>query len=256
MSGRDSIQSVLALRKLTRAIADAVRVPMNEYLVALTPLFQPKAHLGDYISGGSKEPSLRSDKALKELLALYEKVAPGRPFNLPREILPPFNLANLGLEITPLDYTHVVQVGGESRKIQVRRPLTWILSYSGYSHTRLPELIDSRTRSTDALQRFVVSYLTLHLATKNQPAALQVFKALHFPVTTTTVPELGQLPVTQISIDVSTGRPSDAVVVESAELTGMDAFEEVVNPEEIMNIRDPLRERLVEIAKQFTPELV
>ena len=29
MSGRDSIQSILALRKLTRAIADALRVPMR-----------------------------------------------------------------------------------------------------------------------------------------------------------------------------------------------------------------------------------
>ena len=256
MSGRDSIQSVLVLRKLTRAIADAVRVQMNEYLVGLMPLFQPKAMLGDYISGGAKEPNHRADKALKELLALYEKVAPTKPFNLHREISPPFNLANLSLETTPFDYTHVAQVGAESRKIQVRRPLTWILSYSGYSYSRLPELTDPRTRSTDALQRFVVSHLVLHLATKNQPAALQVFNALHFPITTTTVAELGQLPVTQISVDISTGRPSDAVVVESAELTGMDAFEEVVNPEEIANMRDPLRERLVEIAKQHTPELV
>jgi hypothetical protein len=254
MSGRDSIQSILVLRKLTRAIADAVRVQMNEHLTALTPLFQPKAMLGDYISGGSKEPSHRADKALKELLGIYEKVAPTRPFNLPREINPPFNLGNLGLEISPFEYTHVAQVGGESRKIQVRRPLSWILSYTGYAHTRLPELIDSRTRSTDALQRFLISHLVLHLATKNQPGALQVFNALHFPIATTKLPEFGELPLTQISVGVSTNRPSDAVVVESAELTGMDAFEEVVNPEDIAQMRDPLKERLVEIGKQYAPE--
>jgi hypothetical protein len=256
MSGRDSIQSILVLRKLTRAIADAVRVQMNEHLAALAPMFQPKAILGDYISGGSKELNHRADKALKELLGLYEKVAITRPFNLPREISPPFNLANVGLEVTPFDYTHVAQVAGESKKIQVRRPLTWILSYTGYSHTRLAELTDSRTRSTDALQRFLVSHLVLHLATKNQPGVLQVFNALHFPITPTRLPEFGELPLTQISVGVSTDRPSDAVVVESAELTGMDAFEEVVNPEDIAQMRDPLKDRLLEIAKQHAPEFV
>ena len=49
MNGRDSIQSLLALRKLTRAITDAVRAQMTEYLTTLTPLLRPKALLGEYI---------------------------------------------------------------------------------------------------------------------------------------------------------------------------------------------------------------
>jgi hypothetical protein len=255
MHGRDSIQSILVLRKLTRAIADAVRVQMLEYLTAMTPLLQPKTVLGDYIYGVAKEPTFRADKQLKEMLAMYEKVAVGKPFNLAKEISPPFNLANVGLEITPLDYTHVAQVGSDTRKIQVRRPLTWILSYTGFAPTRLFELVDSRTRSTDALQRFVVSHLVLHLAIKNQPGVVQVFNSLHFAITSTKAPEFGELPLTQISVDVSTQRPSDAVVVESAELTGMDAFEEVVNPEDIMQMRDPLKDRLIAIAQQQAPEL-
>ncbi len=51
-------------------------------------------------------------------------------------------------------------------------------------------------------------------------------------------------------------RPSDAVVVESAELTGMDAFEEVVNVDDIARLQDPFKERLLEIARKHTPELV
>ena len=63
MNGRDSVQSLLVLRKLTRAITDAVRVQMTEYLKTLTPLLRPKAVLGDYVQGGPKEPSRKSDKA-------------------------------------------------------------------------------------------------------------------------------------------------------------------------------------------------
>jgi hypothetical protein len=46
------------------------------------------------------------------------------------------------------------------------------------------------------------------------------------------------------------------VIVESAELTGMDAFEEVVNVDELSKLRDPFKERLLEIARQQAPELV
>ena len=42
MDGRDSTQSLLVLRKLTRAIADVVRVQMTEYLATLAPLLRPK----------------------------------------------------------------------------------------------------------------------------------------------------------------------------------------------------------------------
>ena len=72
MNGRDSIQSLLALRKLTRAITDAVRVQMNEYLKTLTPLVRPKAVLGEYVQGSPRESSRRADKAFGDLTALYD----------------------------------------------------------------------------------------------------------------------------------------------------------------------------------------
>src|SRR5579863_8031272 len=109
MDGRDGVQSLLVLRKLTRAITDAVRVQMTEYLKALAPLLRPKAILGDYVLGGSKEPSRKSDKAFADLQKLYETVALAKPYNLPRELTPPLSFSSVGLEITPLDYYHVAQ---------------------------------------------------------------------------------------------------------------------------------------------------
>ena len=256
MDGRDDVQSLLVRRKLTRAITDAVRVQMTEYLKALTPLLRPKAVLGEYVHGGPKESSRKADKAFGELQALYQTVAVARPYNLPRDLTPPLSFTSLGLEITPLDYYHVAQSGPDTRRIKVRCPLTWVLTYTDFPPTRLQELLDTKARSVEELQRFVLSYLVLHVATTSEPGLMRVFEALHFPLTTSKTPAFGELPVTHIGIGITTTRPTDALMIESAELTGMDAFEEVVKIEDIARLGDPLKDRLLEIARQQAPELV
>jgi hypothetical protein len=256
MNGRDSTQSLLVLRKLTRAIADVVRAQMTEYLSTMAPLLRPKMVLGDYIEGGSKESTKRADKAFKELQALYENVAGTKPYNLPRELTVPLRLAGVGLEITPVDSPHVIQSGSDTRTIMVRSPLTWTLTYSGYAPTRIPELLKAKLRPGDELAQLVLSYLLMHVVTTNSPGLLQAFDALHFPITTTVLPEFGPLPITRISVGISTQRPSDAVILQSAELTGMDAFEEVVNVDDLAQLRDPLKDRLLEIVRHQAPELV
>jgi hypothetical protein len=232
MTGREGTQSLLTLRKLTRAIADSVRGQMTEYLATLAPLLRPKMVLGDYIEDGSKESTRRSDKALKDLQALYEKVATTKPFNLPRELTLPL------------------------RTIMVRSPLTWTLTYAGNAPTRLPELLKTKLRAGEELNQLVLSYLLMHVVVTNSPGLMQTFEALHFPITTTTLADLGPLPITRIGVDISTTRPADSVILEVAELTGMDAFEEVVNVDDLAQLRDPLKDRLLEIARQQAPELV
>jgi hypothetical protein len=256
MDGRDSTHSLLVLRKLTRAIAEAVRVQMTEYLATLAPLLRPKVVLGDYVEGGAKESTKRADKAFKDLQTLYEQVAAAQPFNLPRELTPPLRLAGTGLEITAVDAPHVVQSGSNHRTIMVRSPLTWTLTYGGYAPSRLTDLLKVRGRGGEELSQFVLAYLMMHVVTTNSPGLTRLFDALHFPITTTTAPESGPLPITRITAGIATERPSDAVILQSAELTGMDAFEELVNVDDLSRLRDPLKEQLLEIARQQAPELV
>ena len=254
MDSRDSVKSLLVLRKLTRAIAEAARSQLTEYLTTLTPLLQPQGVLGDYVQGTQKEPVLKAEQAFKDLKALYEVAAPAKPLNLRRELSPPFSFSNLTLEMTPLDYVHSAETDSGPRKITVRSPLSWTLTYSGFSPKRLQEVLDQNVRG-DELQRFILSYLIIHVATKYRPGVTKILEGLHFPITTTTIPEFGELPVTRIGIGISTHRPSDAVVVESAELTGMDTFEEVVDIDDVARLPDPFKARLMEIASRHVPEL-
>lgn len=257
MNGRDSIQSLLVLRKLTRAITETVKAQMAEHLATLTPLFRPTAVLGEYVQGGQKEGSRKADKAFRDLETLYQTVCTTRPFNLPREMpAPPLSILSTGLEINAYDYPHQVKTDTAPRTIMVRSPLTWTLTYTGFGPGRLHELLNMKMRSNEEVLKIVLSYLALHVVITNQPGLLKVFDAIHLPITTVKVPEFGDLPVTRIAAAVVTRRPADSVIVESAELTGMDAFEEVVELEEIERLRDPLRETLMRVAREQAPNLV
>jgi len=253
MDGRDSIQSLLVRRKLTRAIADLARAQMLEYLAVLAPLLRPRMVLGDFIHGSTKEGAPRAEKAYKELQASYAAVAPARPFHLAGELTPPLNFAGHGLDITPVDYPHVIGSGSDERTIMVRSPLLWSLTYSGYAPTRLPELLATRTRASDALQQFVLSHLLLRVVIDNTPGLASLCEAVHFPLTTTTTPATGTLPVTRMGLAVGTALPPDDVILETAALTGMDAFEEIINLEDLQSLGDPFRDRIYAVARQHAP---
>jgi hypothetical protein len=117
----------------------------------------------------------------------------------------------------------------------------------------LQELLDPRVRG-EQLQRFILSFLFMHQVVLNQRGLQPILDALHFSLTTITLPQFGDLPLTRISSSITTMRPADDVVLESAELTGMDAFEEVANIGDISRLQDSLKERLVEIVRRQTPE--
>jgi hypothetical protein len=57
------------------------------------------------------------------------------------------------------------------------------------------------------------------------------------------------LPVTCISSSISTSLPPDELVIESTELSGKDAFEELINVGDIEKLRDPFKERLLDVVR-------
>jgi hypothetical protein len=245
-----NIQKLLALRKLTRLMSDLLRGQMKEYLSTLAPLLRPKVVFGDYIQGDTKEMVKGADKAFNELQSLYETVASGKPFFLTKELKPPFEIISSAIEFTPMEYNHRIDTDRGSKTVTVTKPLKWVLNYAGFTPGRLGGLLADRGRNADEVQTFLLHFLVMQIVVARQTGITKIFDALHFPFSIGYQDEFGKLPLTFISSSVSTQLPPDAVILQSTELSGMDAFEEIVNLEDIARIRNPLKEQLLGMATE------
>jgi hypothetical protein len=244
MEERYNTERLLALRKLTRAMADLLRGQMKEYLSTLAPLFHPKVVLSSYVEGTTFDVSRIGEKAFKELQELYQVIARSRLYNLPPEFRTPLEVINPQLEMTPVVYTHVATSGDESKNVVVTSPLKWALTYGGFGPTRLKSVLEEPKRTSDELQQFVLHYLMMNAVVSKQTGVSHILDALHFPLITERSPEFADLPLTYISSSISTIRLPDDVIIESTEISGMDAFEEVINIDDVAKLQDPLKEHL------------
>jgi hypothetical protein len=244
MERSDTVQKLLAHRKLTRAVGEVIRGRLNDYMEILTPIFSPRSVLGNHVQGTGKEPAKGADQAFKELQDLYNKVAPVGPFNLLKELTSPLLQMTSSLELTSVEYSHAAKTDRESKMITVTCPFKSILTYAGYALQRLKAVIANRDRNDDELQQFVLHYLAMHIVLQRKPKLKQILDTLHFPVESSRLPAFGDLPITYIGSYISTSLPAEELVIESTELSGKDAFEELVNVNDIDNLHDPLKEQL------------
>lgn len=256
MEERYDTQKLLVLRKLTRAISELLRGQMKEYLTTLAPLLRPKVVLGDYVQSSTKETARGADRAFKDLQSLYETVAPSKPFNLPPDLNPPIEIINTALEMTPMEYTHAANTERENKTVTITSPLKWVLTYSGFAQGQLKEMLKHRDRNTDKLRQHLLHHLVMHTVITKQPGVTSILDALHFPIITEQVQEFGQMPVTYISSTISTNRPPDEVIIESTEISGMDAFEEIVNLNDVVQMHNPLKDQLIELVRTYGADLL
>jgi hypothetical protein len=98
--------------------------------------------------------------------------------------------------------------------------------------------------------------LLLRVVIDNSPGLASLCEAVHFPLTKTTTPATGTLPITRIGLALSTTLPADDVIQETAALTGMDAFEEIINLDDLQSLGDPFRDRIHALARQHAPGIV
>lgn len=241
-----STQKLLELRKLTRAVSDALRHELADHLATLLPLIRPRILLGSYVQGAPKD-ARGSDKAFKELQSAYENVASAKPFNLPRDLKPPIPVDSSALEILPFEYDHVAKSKRVSKTLRITSPMKWVLVFSGFSTGRLKEALQTGDPGI-SVNEVVLHTLVLNVAFQ-QRGVRELFAALRFPVSTHHEPGLGNLPLTVVSAAALTVRPSDETIVESTEISGTDAFEEVIDLGAIEELEDPVRERLTALVR-------
>jgi len=242
-------QKLLALRKLTRTTGEIINSQMKEYMETLAPLFRQRTVFGEYIQGSGKEVVKGAAQAFKDLQGRYEAIATAAPFHLPRELNSPLMQMTSSLELTPWEYIHVARTEQESKTITVTCPFKSVITYTGYSTRRLRDLLANRNRNDDELQQFVLHYLAMDVVISKQPGLVRMLSTLHFPIASGQLPGFGALPITYITSSISTSLSPDALVIESTELSGKDAFEELVNAGDIETLDDPFKKRLIDALK-------
>ena len=251
-----STQRMLALRKITRSMADVLRQQLKEYLATVSPLLRPKSVFGDYVQGGAKELVRGADVAFKDLQALYEAVVSTKPFEFPKELKPPIEILSSALEITPLEYSYEAKSEPASKVVNVSSPFKWTLSYSGFTPGKFAELLVDPGKYSDEIQSFILHSLVLNVVISRHQGVARMFEALHFPFCSEKLPVSMGLTWTCISACVSTLRPPDDVIIESTEVSGTDTFEEVVNLDDLKRIREPIKEHLVNLVRAQGADLL
>ncbi len=250
MSQPLDISRLLVLRKITRAISELLGQELKAYLATLTPLVQPRNVFGQYMRGGEKQSVKGDAEAFDQLRSLYTALAAHGPLGLPKQLDPPLDVLQTLLELHAAEYSYVAQGAGEKKTVLVTSPLRWVLAFSGFGPQRLRAAGGSqKTTGANEVQQCVLQFLVVHVTLARRPAVTRLLEALRFPVSTGQLAEFGDLPVTYIDGPVSTLRPPDEVIIQSTEISGMPAFEEVVNLDDLVSLRDPLRDRLLQLVQ-------
>jgi hypothetical protein len=243
------VSTLLALRKVTRSLSEYLGKRLGEHLDVLTPLFNPRPVFGDRVRGGAKIPGRSGDQAFGELSDLYRAVNGARPFNLRREFEIPIDILSATPEVSAYSYSHIAKGKTETKSITVTSPLRWILTYKGFGPERLRGLLANPSDVGGNVQQCVLHYLVMHAVLRNRPGIGQLLQAMRFGLAFEQLEEFGAIPFPVITCPVSTIRPGDDTVVESTELSGTSTFEEVANVDDLAELRDPLRDKLMKLAK-------
>ena len=256
MERQQEIKRLLSLRKVTRAIAEEVRTQLTSHLQTLSPLLRPRSVFGEHVVGTGREFVSGAEKSFKELQALFEDVATQRPYSLSQALLSPVDPPAGSFEINAFEYPYVTRAGGQTKTVAVTSPMRFVVCWTGRDLRSLRSLLADRNRAADELRAFVLSHLLVHFLFRSQPGLVALLEAARFSLKTERWPEFGSLPVTTLVPPVSTVLPPDELIMESTELSGTDAFEEVVKIEDVSDLRDPLRERLVQLVEATDPSLL
>lgn len=251
------LPKLLLLRKATRAVAEYFRTALQEHLTAMRPLFDPRRVLGEYIRDAPKRMAPAADASFKELRALYARVARAAPFRFDDDLKAPLDIFGATAELHAVTYAYTPESADGAKPIQVTSPLKWALTYKGLGPSHLDNLLTSQAGTARMeLQSCLLHYFLMHLVIAQRPGVGSLLRALRFDVKSEPAERLGGLPIVYISAPVATMLPGDEIILESTELTGATVFEEIIDVDSIVRMRDDTKEESVRLVKEVADALV
>jgi hypothetical protein len=243
-----SFEQLAVVRKSTQLVSDFLEKQLLGYLDTLRSLFLPERLLGKL--AGSKFDVPGADKALTELQENYRRL-PGKPFDFPKEFETDW-LVEIGVKLDVHRWEASREISTESgkRTILITSPTRWILAYGpGYSISQAIQAFARRQdrRGIDQLRQFVVNTLVMQALIARSPGLSSILAELRYNMNTQTHPGLSGLPVVVIQSQIPTFLPPESVIAAATELSGVDAFIELIDVEAIGQLSDPFKKRISQL---------
>jgi hypothetical protein len=241
-------QQFLELRQVTEKIAAALDKRLKGHLAVLKALFIPRKLFGTYIKSAVMEEVAGSDKAFAELQEKYAAICE-KPFGLPKKLQMPLPPISNQLEATPLKY-HLTVGNGDAKATSITCPTKWILAFrSDCPLSRLNAMLaDAESAQPEEMKKALVSHLTMVLFLKHFPALTDLLQDLRYEVIVSKLTDLGGLPVAVLKAPLDTFLPSDEFIRQITQLSGIRAFQEIIDLNAVDRMPDPLKESLRQAA--------
>ncbi len=237
-------EEFLSLRQATDKIAGSLKKRLTAHLSVLKPLFIPRKLLGTYIQSASSDDVVGSDKAFARLQQLYAAISEN-PFGLRKKLVPPLPAISNQIEYVPFQYT--VQFSEEGVKtVTITSPTRYILSYeSKCPINRLKGMVSgTESRHPEDLKQSLINHLCMGIMLEQFPELKELLQDLRYDVEIRKIDELGGLPVVILSVPLKTFLPSDEFIIQVTQLSGVPAFQEIIDLDAVENMGDPLKDIL------------
>ncbi len=237
-------QEFVKLRQATEKIAQFLNKRITVHADILRPLFIPRKLLGPYVKSSVSEEVPKAEKAFTDLRELYFSVCE-KPFSLLRRLQPPIPPISNFLEAVPLKYPLSIE-SAEKKTIDIISPTRWILSYrSDVSLDRLKSMVaDTGTRQIDEMSHAIIGNLTPVIFLKYFPALNHLLEDLRYKVEIKGLVDLGNMPVVVLTAPIDTFLPPDDFILQVTQISGIDAFQEIINLEAVESMTDSLKDEL------------
>jgi hypothetical protein len=237
-------QEFLKLRSATEKISAELLKRVKRHLNILRPLFVPRKLLGTYVRSGTMEEVPGSDKAFAELQERFASVAQ-KPFGLPSKLKTPLAPIPNQLEAAPFQYS-LHSEGSPDKAITITTSAKWLISFhSDCSLGRLKAMLaGEEPKQPEDMKQAVIHHLlpVIFLHRFNDVAGL--LEDLRYVVRTEEIAELGGLPVVTLEAPLKTFLPPDDFIQQITQLSGIPAFQEIIDLEAINSLTDPLKESI------------
>ena len=228
-------------RRKTIAVSDFLRNRIAGHLETLQPLLAPERVLGKFASGKAEVPG--AERALADLQKTYQAFTAS-----PYELSPNFDphwltLVGQRIELHPWEYAHEARSERESKSITITSPLRWIVNYSANcSLAQFKQELGGRdSRRLEKLRQFVVNALVLQQVVAKTTGLPALLSDLRLELKIEQAPGIPKLPLVVISSLLPSYRPADDLVLAAAAFSGVTAFVELIDLDQLNTWPDSLK---------------